>query len=536
MEYWDLFDKERNLLNHKGIRGEKLEDGEYHIVINAWIKNKKGEYLISQRAANKSHPLMWECTGGSALKGESSIEAAVREIKEELGIDIEKEKGKLIGSTLRYYKNCPDRLDVYLFESDVDLKKVVYQKEELCNVKYATSEEIHQLIKENKFEANAFCERIIGKQECVYYIGFNANNAICNEGFFEGSISLYPNREKGNIYYSKTALEDTKSEKFMEEYKNYIERTCKEILKEKKNAVFICFNDKIKKLCDQIKDVPFVEGNDSEVLKKLNDKFASREQVKNVVKILPYLFEKGKDLNYQDLKKKLSTTKFVVQGKTGAGGSSTYLITNEKDLELIEDKEATYSISAYYKHLPLNATIIIGEYDTLILPMSVQLIALTDHRYKYVGGDFKGYKSLDSHIQEELLKYNQEIAKIVKEMGYRGILGIDYILTEDGTIYFMEINPRFQASSFLLSKELEKYCSTNIAELHYLALTKKKIGTIYMEDMDQSFLNCNDTQLFENLKHDSIIENGYFKDNKTSYYRKIYNESIVKNSIFENLE
>ena len=54
--------------------------------------------------------------------------------------------------------------------------------------------------------------------------------------------------------------------------------------------------------------------------------------------------------------------------------------------------------------------------------------------------------------------------------------------------------------------------------------------------MDQSFLNCNDTQLFENLKHDSIIENGYFKDNKTSYYRKIYNESIVKNSIFENLE
>ena len=121
-------------------------------------------------------------------------------------------------------------------------------------------------------------------------------------------------------------------------------------------------------------------------------------------------------------------------------------------------------------------------------------------------------------------------------MGYRGILGIDYILTEDGTIYFMEINPRFQASSFLLSKELEKYCSTNIAELHYLALTKKKIGTIYIEDMDQSFLNCNDTQLFENLKHDSIIENGYFKDNKTSYYRKIYNESIVKNSIFENLE
>ena len=29
-------------------------------------------------------------------------------------------------------------------------------------------------------------------------VGFNANNAICNESFFEGSITLYPTNEKGN--------------------------------------------------------------------------------------------------------------------------------------------------------------------------------------------------------------------------------------------------------------------------------------------------------------------------------------------------
>lgn len=35
-------------------------------------------------------------------------------------------------------------------------------------------------------------------KEKVYYVEFNANNAICNESFFEGSITLYPTNEKGN--------------------------------------------------------------------------------------------------------------------------------------------------------------------------------------------------------------------------------------------------------------------------------------------------------------------------------------------------
>lgn len=40
----------------------------------------------------------------------------------------------------------------------------------------------------------------------MYYVGFNANNAICNECFLDGAITLNPNREKGNIYYTKIEL------------------------------------------------------------------------------------------------------------------------------------------------------------------------------------------------------------------------------------------------------------------------------------------------------------------------------------------
>ena len=45
-----------------------------------WIRNSKGQYLISQRSANRpTYPLMWECVGGSVVKGEDSLQGAIRE-------------------------------------------------------------------------------------------------------------------------------------------------------------------------------------------------------------------------------------------------------------------------------------------------------------------------------------------------------------------------------------------------------------------------------------------------------------------------
>ena len=98
---------------------------------------------------------MWECTGWSALIGETSKEAAIRETKEELGIDVSESEATLIGRTRRYYKNCPDILDVWLFKKDVSLNDVSIQIEEVNDVMWASSKEIKQLFLEGKFEANA---------------------------------------------------------------------------------------------------------------------------------------------------------------------------------------------------------------------------------------------------------------------------------------------------------------------------------------------------------------------------------------------
>lgn len=97
MELWDVYDENRKPLGYT-VKREKFDslNNEYHIVVHIWIKNSKGEYLIQKRSSNKKEGLKWAWTGGSVLMGENSIDGAVREVKEELGLTVDKEKLTLL--------------------------------------------------------------------------------------------------------------------------------------------------------------------------------------------------------------------------------------------------------------------------------------------------------------------------------------------------------------------------------------------------------------------------------------------------------
>lgn len=88
-EIWDAYDKEFNKLkNIKLVRGEPIPDGIYHLVGEVIVKHINGTYLIMQRDFEKNFGGMWELTaGGSALQNETPLECAVRELKEETGIE-----------------------------------------------------------------------------------------------------------------------------------------------------------------------------------------------------------------------------------------------------------------------------------------------------------------------------------------------------------------------------------------------------------------------------------------------------------------
>lgn len=102
MERWDLYTKNGELTGKEHIRGNELPDDCYHLVVHVWVRNSEGKYLISQRAASRpTFPLKWECVGGSVLKGENSLEGAIREAKEEVGIDLSPDSGNVVFSKTR---------------------------------------------------------------------------------------------------------------------------------------------------------------------------------------------------------------------------------------------------------------------------------------------------------------------------------------------------------------------------------------------------------------------------------------------------
>ena len=140
---WDLYNKcgEKTDISHE--RGKQIPQGYYHLVVSVWIVNNQGQFLISQRHPSKPYPNVWECTGGSAIAGESSLQCAVREVKEELGISLESHTAKMIYQTRREQQQ--EFYDVWLFRADVPLSELSLQESEVVAASWLNFEEILEL-------------------------------------------------------------------------------------------------------------------------------------------------------------------------------------------------------------------------------------------------------------------------------------------------------------------------------------------------------------------------------------------------------
>lgn len=82
-------------------------------------------------------------TGGSVILGEKSINTIVREAKEELDIDINAEDLKLIIK----FKTGNVWIDTYILKCDYEISKMKFQEDEVSDAKWATWEEIEELVK-----------------------------------------------------------------------------------------------------------------------------------------------------------------------------------------------------------------------------------------------------------------------------------------------------------------------------------------------------------------------------------------------------
>lgn len=148
MELFDLYDVNRHPLGITMERGGFQPEGAYRLVVHICIFLSDGKMLCQRRVASKRvYPSLWDLScGGCVDAGETSVEGAIRETKEELGITL---PADIVPSLTVHFNYGFD--DVYCVTMDVDVSDVVLQAEEVAEVMYLTKEQIHSMIDAKKF-------------------------------------------------------------------------------------------------------------------------------------------------------------------------------------------------------------------------------------------------------------------------------------------------------------------------------------------------------------------------------------------------
>ena len=145
MEKRDIFDAQRNNLNAPIVRGESIPEGCYVLSVSIFTVNEKGEILLTLRAPEKPNfPNVWEITAGGALAGESGIDAAVRELREETGLKAAKEEMQL----LRVIREPSAFVECYLYRTTLPVSAVVLQEGETVDYRWVRASELLSLSKE----------------------------------------------------------------------------------------------------------------------------------------------------------------------------------------------------------------------------------------------------------------------------------------------------------------------------------------------------------------------------------------------------
>lgn len=145
MEFLSIYDNNKQKTPKKIQRGVKPKENEHILITIIIIENNDNKYLVQKTSKEKGNDYAF--TGGHVTYNETSENAIIREVKEELGIDIPKERIKYV-TDIEF--GIPF-MDIYYLKDDIKLKDLTLQEEEVESLNYLTKEEIEALIRNNKF-------------------------------------------------------------------------------------------------------------------------------------------------------------------------------------------------------------------------------------------------------------------------------------------------------------------------------------------------------------------------------------------------
>lgn len=149
---------DEDIVTGQAMRSVVHQKGLQHRGVHVFLFNEKGEMLIQKRSADRANsPSLLDCSVSEHVKaGESYLEAAMRGLKEEMGVEgIEVTlRGKI---QMEYGPNDNEISEIY--EGKVDPRQVNFDPEEISEVRYMNLDQIRAgIIDEKKIYCGWFVE------------------------------------------------------------------------------------------------------------------------------------------------------------------------------------------------------------------------------------------------------------------------------------------------------------------------------------------------------------------------------------------
>ena len=148
-ELQDILDQNGNTTGRTKKRNEPLKKGEYNLGAQVWIINSKQEFLLTRRSKAKGHK--WHSVGGMAVAGDNSITTALKEAKEEVGLELDPDKAYFFMRCSWPLNEGIHLCDVWIFRHDADISEVILQEDEACDAMWGDKEKIRQLKEDGVF-------------------------------------------------------------------------------------------------------------------------------------------------------------------------------------------------------------------------------------------------------------------------------------------------------------------------------------------------------------------------------------------------
>lgn len=304
----------------------------------------------------------------------------------------------------------------------------------------------------------------------LYWIGIRESEIVNTDQLFDGSITIFGNNVGNNYSFEREHHIRIDYNKDNRELSDFINKTAGKILQEFPDCNFLLYYPMEAIEYDSSIYEHIICLNPTAITDLLENKIYTKLWLSRLIPVIPFSTMIGAELSYSNLCAAFTDESgFVIQGSFSCGGSDTWLVSNEEDMKKVLSDIAlhdVYTVTPYKKEsISVNIHLVIYENQILLFPASVQIISERKNHLCYSGADFVIVDQLPQEITDKIQSYGELIGKCLQAAGYRGICGIDFLTTRN-EVFLMEVNARFQSSSFLINSALKRMSLPSLQELH----------------------------------------------------------------------